>query len=50
MHERVIHRNSTKNEKEIIQDTLDKVLEEYPDYTSPVDMEEGVNNEYDDEK
>ena len=30
--------------------TLDKVIEEFPDDTSPVDMEEGLNNEDDDEK
>ena len=42
--------------KETIQDTLDKVIEELPDDTSPVEMEECVNdkvydkNEKNDEK
>ena len=49
-YEGVIHRDMTENEKETIRDTLDKVIEECPDDTSPVDMEEGVNNEDDDEK
>ena len=31
-------------------DTLDKIIEEFPDDTYPIEMEEGVNNEYDDEK
>ena len=29
---------------------MDKVIEEFPDDTSPVEMEGGVNNEDDDEK
>ena len=29
---------------------MDKVIEEFPDDTSPIDIEEGVNNEDNDEK
>ena len=29
---------------------MDKVIEEFPDDTSPIEIEEGVNNEYDEEK
>ena len=46
----VIHRDITDDEKYTIWDTLDKLIEEFPDETSPVDMEEGVNNEDDDDK
>ena len=46
-YEGVIHRNFTDNEKENIQDILDKVKEEFPDDTHPVDMEEGVNENID---
>ena len=42
-----IHRYITENEKETNRYTLDKVIEGFPVYTSPVEMEEGVNNEDD---
>ena len=29
---------------------MDKLIEEWPDDTSTVDMDEGLNNEYDDKK
>ena len=46
----LIHRVSTQYEKETNQDTLNKVIEEFPYDTSPIDMEEVVNNGDDDEK
>ena len=47
---KIIHRVITEKGKETNRDTLDKVIEGYTDNTSPVEMEEGVNNEDDDEK
>ena len=47
---KVIYRVITKNEKETNLDTLDKVIQELPDETYPVNIQEGVNNEDDDEK
>ena len=46
----VINRYVIENEVETNQDILDKVLSEWPDDTSPIGMEEGVNNEDDGEK
>ena len=48
-YEGVIHRDMTENEKETIRDTLDKVIEECPDDTSPVEMQDCVNDEVYDE-
>ena len=48
-YEGVINRDITENERGIIQDTLDKVIEECPDETSSVEMEEGVYDKVDDE-
>ena len=48
--EGVIHRDITEYEKDTNRDTLNKVTEECSDETSPIKMEEGVNNEEDDEK
>ena len=48
--EGVIHRISKEYEKDTNGDTLDKVIESLPYDTSPIEMEEGVNNEYDDQK
>ena len=47
---KLIHRVVTEKGKETNRDTLDKAIEECPDETSPVEMEEGVNNEDYDEK
>ena len=46
----MIRRDITENERETNQDNFEKVIEGYPDYTSPVDMEEVVHNEEDREK
>ena len=43
-YEGVIHRDITENKKETILDTLEKVREECPDETYPVDMEDCVND------
>ena len=48
--EGVIHRDITEYKKETNQDTLDKVIEESPDDTSPIDMEECVNNKNDEKE
>ena len=48
--EGVIQRDITNNEKDTIQDTLDKLIEKLTDETSPVEMEEGVNNKDENEK
>ena len=45
----VIHRDIIEYEKETIWDTMDKVIEECPNATSPVDMEECVNDKVYDE-
>ena len=45
--EGLIHRYFTENEKETNQDTLNRFIEEFPDDTSPVVMEECVNYELD---
>ena len=47
--EGVIHTVIIQYEKENNWDTLDKVIEECPDDTSPTYMEEVVNNKDDDE-
>ena len=47
--EGVIHIYITEYEKETIRDTFDNVIEECPDYTSPVDMEEWVYDKVYDE-
>ena len=49
VNEGVINRDITENEKETNQDTLKKLIEECPDDTSPVEMEDCVNDEVDDE-
>ena len=45
----MIHRYITENENEHNQDILEKLIEECPEDTSPVKMEEGVNDEVYDE-
>ena len=40
--EGVIHRDITENEREINRNTLNKVREEIPDDSSPVEMDKGV--------
>ena len=49
INEDVIHRDITENEKETNWVTLEKLIEEFPYDTSPVQMEEGVNDEVGDE-
>ena len=46
----VIHRYIIDNEKESDQDNLNKEIEEFPDVTTPADMEECLNDEYDYQK
>ena len=41
---------STEYQIEINRDTMYKLTEEFPYGTSPIEMEEGVNNEDDDKK
>ena len=48
--ESVIHRDMTENEHGTNWDTFDKSTQVCPDDTSPVEMEEGVNNEEDHKK
>ena len=45
--EGVIHRNITENENETNWYTLKKLIEEYPDNTPQIDMEECVNDKDD---
>ena len=49
-HEGVIHINITDYKWDTIQDNLNKLIEELPNDTSPVEMEECVNNEDNDKK
>ena len=46
----LIHIYVTDNKKETNLDTLNAVMEEWPDDTTPVEMEICVNDEDDDEK
>ena len=48
--EKKTHRVITEKKKENNQYTLGKVIEGFPDNTSPVEMQEDVNNEDYDEK
>ena len=43
----MIHSNSNKNETENSLDTLDKIIEKFPDITSPAMIEYCENNEHD---
>ena len=47
-YECVIHIDIIEYEKDTIRDTLDKVIEEFPDETFPVDIQECVTDKVDD--